>query len=254
VLGALAAPLLWMATASLKTNIDVYDADRILVFTPTLQNYVTVFAQQDFLPALLNSAWVGVASTALSLLIAVPAAYSMSRFAMRRSAAVVLLGRMVPAVTLLVPWYYVFSQLGLVGGYEALVLAHMFVSVPLILYIMLSFFDGVPLELEEAAQVDGLTAIGAFARIAVPLARSGMATASILAFIFSWNNFMFALVLSDNDTRTLPVSLFNFISYASIDWGALMAASVAVTVPIMVFALFTQKHIVAGLTSGATKG
>jgi multiple sugar transport system permease protein len=130
----------------------------------------------------------------------------------------------------------------------------MFVALPLIVYIMMGYFDSLPIELEESAQVDGLTPIGAFRRITLPLSTPGMATAAILAFIFSWNNFMFALVLSSAQTKTLPVAIFNFVGYASIDWGGLMAAATVVTVPIMVIALFTQKYIVSGMTAGATKG
>src|SRR5690606_9680539 len=115
-----------------------------------------------------------------------------------------------------------------------LVLSHMFVSLPLILYIMMSFFDSLPEDLEEQAQVDGLTPIGAFLKITLPLSVPGIATASILSFIFSWNNFMFALVLSGASTKTLPVAIFDFVGYASIDWGGLMAAAVVVTIPIMV--------------------
>jgi multiple sugar transport system permease protein len=178
----------------------------------------------------------------------------MSRFTMHRSALVVLMARIIPGVSLLVPWYYVFSNLRMVGGLGVLILSHMFVALPLIVYIMMSYFDSTPLELEEAAQVDGLTPIGAFTRITLPLSLAGIATAGILSFIFSWNNFMFALVLSGANTKTLPVAIFNFVSYASIDWGGLMAAATVVTIPIMVIALFTQKYIVSGLTAGATKG
>jgi multiple sugar transport system permease protein len=243
-----------MLLASFKTNVDIYDASKSFAFAPTLENYDTVFETNNYLAFVFNSFWVAFASTALSLLIGVPAAYSMSRFTMRRSAVVVLMARIIPGVSLLVPWYYVFSNLRLVGGYGVLIISHMFVALPLIVYIMMSFFDSMPLELEEQAQVDGLTPIGAFLRITLPLAVPGVATAGILSFIFSWNNFMFALVLSGADTKTLPVAIFNFVSYASIDWGGLMAAAVVVTVPIMVIALFTQKYIVSGLTAGATKG
>jgi multiple sugar transport system permease protein len=142
----------------------------------------------------------------------------------------------------------------MVGGFEVLILSHMFVALPLIVYIMMSYFDSLPLELEESAQVDGLTPIGAFQRITLPLSVAGMATAGILSFIFSWNNFMFALVLSGSKTKTLPVAIFDFVSYASIDWGGLMAAATVVTIPIMIIALFTQKYIVSGMTAGATKG
>ncbi|RNE63766.1 carbohydrate ABC transporter permease [Cryobacterium tepidiphilum] len=247
-------PLVWMVIASLKNNVDIYDASKTIIFTPTLENYANVLSRNNYFVFIFNSFWVAFASTVLSLILGVPAAYAMSRFTMHKSALVVLLARIIPGVSLLVPWYFIFANLRLVGGFGVLILSHMFVALPLIVYIMISFFDSLPLELEEQAQVDGLTPIGAFLRTTLPLSVPGIATASILSFIFSWNNFMFALVLSGAHTKTLPVAIFNFVSYASIDWGSLMAASVVVTVPIMIIALFTQKYIVSGLTAGATKG
>ena len=248
------APLVWMFIASLKTNVDIYDASKTVFFTPTLGNYDNVLSRNNYFGFIFNSFWVALLSTLFSLLIGVPAAYAMSRFAMHRSALVVLMARIIPGVSLLVPWYFIFANMRMVGGFGVLILSHMFVALPLIVYIMISYFDSTPLELEEQAQVDGLTHIGAFLRITLPLSVPGLATAGILSFIFSWNNFMFALVLSGANTKTLPVAIFNFVSYASIDWGSLMAAAVVVTVPIMVIALFTQKYIVSGLTAGATKG
>ena len=250
----LVAPLVWMVAASFKTNVDIYDSAKALIFTPTLDNYGTVLQQANYVQFIGNSLWVAFAATLLSLVLGVPAAYSMSRFNMKKSALVVLMARIIPGVSLLVPWYYVFSNLQMVGGYTVLILSHMFVSLPLIVYIMMGFFDSLPEDLEEAALVDGLTHIGAFRRITLPLSVPGVATAGILSFIFSWNNFMFALVLSGADTKTLPVAIFDFVGYASIDWGGLMAAATVVTLPIMVIALFVQKYIVSGLTAGATKG
>ncbi|MEQ4304073.1 carbohydrate ABC transporter permease [Plantactinospora sp. B6F1] len=254
VVVSLIAPLLWMVAASFKTNVDIYDSGRAFVFTPVLENYSKVLDQANYLQFVGNSLWVAFAATVLSLILGVPAAYSMSRFNMRKSALVVLMARVIPGVSLLVPWYYVFSNLRLVGGFTVLILSHMFVSLPLVVYILMGFFDSLPLELEESAQVDGLTPIGAFRRITLPLSAPGIATAGILSFIFSWNNFMFALVLSGADTKTLPVAIFDFVGYASIDWGGLMAASTVVTLPIMLIALFVQKYVVSGLTAGATKG
>ena len=248
------APLVWMLIASFKTNVDIYDASKTIFFTPTLENYDNVLSRNNYLVFIFNSFWVALWSTVLSLILGVPAAYAMSRFTMHRSAMVVLMARIIPGVSLLVPWYFIFANLRLVGGFGVLILSHMFVALPLIVYIMISFFDSMPLELEEQAQVDGLTPIGAFLRVTLPLSVPGLATAGILSFIFSWNNFMFALVLSGANTKTLPVAIFNFVSYASIDWGSLMSAAVVVTVPIMIIALFTQKYIVSGLTAGATKG
>ncbi|MEV4989217.1 carbohydrate ABC transporter permease [Pseudarthrobacter sp. LMD1-1-1.1] len=250
----LLAPLFWMLLASLKTNVDIYDTGKAFLFSPTFENYANVLQRNNYFVFIVNSFWVAFVSTALSIVLGVPAAYAMSRFTMHRSALVVLMARVIPGVSLLVPWYYVFSNLRMVGSFEVLILSHMFVALPLIVYIMMSYFDSLPLELEESAEVDGLTPIGAFRRITLPLAVAGIATAGILSFIFSWNNFMFALVLSGAKTKTLPVAIFDFVSYASIDWGGLMAAATVVTIPIMIIALFTQKYIVSGLTAGATKG
>jgi multiple sugar transport system permease protein len=157
---SLLAPLVWMVAASLKTNVDIYDSSKAVVFTPTLDNYLKVLQQANYAQFIGNSLWIAFASTALSLVIGVPAAYSMSRFSMRRSALVVLMARVIPAVSLLVPWYYVFSNLRMVGGFTVLVLSHMFVALPLIVYIMMGYFDGLPIELEESGLVDGLTRSG----------------------------------------------------------------------------------------------
>ena len=250
----LVLPIVWMVLAAFKTNVDIYDASKTILFSPTMDNFDKVFAQGNFGRYIFNSALIALAATGLSMVLGVPAAFAMSRFVMNKSALVVLMARVIPAVTLLVPWYYLFSQLRLVGSYWVLILSHMFVSLPLIVYILMGFFDGLPIELEESGMVDGLTPIGSFWHLMLPLSTPGMATAGILSFIFSWNNFMFALVLSSSSTKTLPVAIYDFIGYASIDWGALMAASTVVTLPIMVVALFTQKYIVSGLTAGATKG
>src|SRR5665647_163800 len=186
------APLLWMLVASFKTNVDIYDSGKTFFFTPTLDNYSNVLGRNNYFDFIFNSFWVALWSTVLSLILGVPAAYAMSRFSMGRSAMVVLMARIIPGVSLLVPWYFIFANMHLVGGFAVLILSHMFVALPLIVYIMMSFFDSLPTELGDAARVDGLTAIGAFLRISLPLSVPGLATAGILSFIFSWNNFMFA--------------------------------------------------------------
>ncbi|GAA2359484.1 MULTISPECIES: carbohydrate ABC transporter permease [Streptomyces] len=247
-------PIVWMFAAAFKTNVQVTDPSVGLLFSPTFENFRNVLADGEILRSLRNSLIVGGVSTALSALIAVPAAWAVGRFRMHRTGSLVLVARIVPAVSLLVPWYYLFAQAGLVGSYTVLILSHMFVSVPLILWIMIGFFESLPVELEEAARTDGLTAFGAFWRIALPLAAPGTATASLLAFVSSWNNFMFALIFADETTQTAPVTLFNFISYASTDWGGLMAVATLMTVPVVIAALLGQKYLVAGLTAGATKG
>ena len=253
-------PLIWMFLASLKRNLDVVDPAKTVVFEPTLGNYDTVFGAQNFLPIIGNSMLVGVGATLLALAIGVPAAYGIARYKVRSTTAFLLMARVIPGVSLLIPWYFLFSQIQLVGTYTVLILTHLFVTMPLVVAIMSSFFDGIPGELEEAAQIDGTSRIGAFVRVVLPLSVPGIATAAILSFIFSWNNFLFALVLSSQSTRTLPVAILNhgntvkFTSYAAVDWGGLMAAAVVITVPVMIVALIAQKYVVSGLTAGATKG
>ncbi len=247
-------PLIWMFLASLKRNLDVVDPSKTFSFEPTLGNYGTVFGAQNFLPIIGNSIFVGAGATLLALAIGVPAAYGIARYKARSTTAFLLMARVIPGVSLLIPWYFLFSQVHLVGTYTVLILTHLFVTMPLVVAIMSSFFDGIPVELEEAAQIDGTSRIGAFVRVVLPLSVPGVATAAILSFIFSWNNFLFALVLSSQSTRTLPVAIVNFTSYAAVDWGGLMAAAVVITVPVMIVALIAQKYVVSGLTAGATKG
>ncbi len=254
VVMAFLVPLVWMLLASFKRNLDVVNPDKMFAFEPTLKNYETVFTVQNFLPVIGNSLLVGVGATLLALVIGVPAAYGIARYKVRSTTGFLLMARVIPGVSLLIPWYFLFSQVQLVGSYTVLILTHLFVTMPLVVAIMSSFFDGIPTELEEAAQIDGSSKIGAFVRVVLPLSLPGIATASILSFIFSWNNFLFALVLSSQSTRTLPVAIMNFTSYASVDWGGLMAAAVVITVPVMIVALFAQRYVVSGLTAGATKG
>ncbi|MCU1520713.1 MAG: uncharacterized protein JWN19_1098, partial [Arthrobacter sp.] len=135
----LIAPLFWMLLASFKTNVDIYDTGKALLFTPTAENYANVLQRNNYFIFIFNSFWVAFVSTVLSLVLGVPAAYAMSRFTMHRSALVVLMARVIPGVSLLVPWYYVFSNLRMVGGFEVLILSHMFVALPLIVYIMMSY-------------------------------------------------------------------------------------------------------------------
>ena len=247
-------PFLWMLLASFKTQDEIMSNANLLSFTPTMQHYNDVFNQYSFFKFMINSFVVGVVSTLLSLVLGLPAAYAIARFRMPKFGVLLLAARIVPGITFLIPWFILFTQIHLVGTYAALILSHMMVGLPFITWIMISFFEGLPTELEEAAEVDGVTKIGSFFRIALPLALPGIITSSILSFIFSWNNFMFSLVLANEETRTLPVAIFGFISYASIDWGGLMAAAVIITLPVLIITLLVQRYVVAGLTAGAVKG
>ena len=249
-------PILWMVLASFQPHQSIINQANhgLFEFEPTLENYLKVFTEYNFLEYTKNSLIVAAVAVILSLLIGLPCAYAIARFKMHRSSVVVLLVRMIPGISFLLPWFTIFSALGLRNRYTALVLSHMLVALPFIVWIMIPNFESIPRELEEAAWIDGCSQYGAFLRVSLRLSTPGIVTASLLAFIFSWNNFMFSLVLAGRDTTTLPVAVFQFVSYAYIDWGGLMAASVAITLPIIILALCLQKHIISGLTAGAVKG
>jgi multiple sugar transport system permease protein len=254
VLLAFLLPCFWMLLNSFKSPLQIIQLPPTLVFTPTLQNYVNVFASQEFGRYMWNSTVIGVGSTLLGLLLGLPAAYSIARYRQHALSLTILLARIVPGITFLIPLFILFRATGLVDTYISLILAHLLVGLPFIVWVMVPFFEAIPITLEEAARVDGASILQTFAQIILPISGPGIVTGSILAFVFSWNNFMFSIVLATNRTKTLPVAVYNFISYAQIDWGGLMAAAVIITLPVLVLALLTQRYVVRGLTAGAVKG
>lgn len=247
-------PFLWMVSSSFKTQIDIIAWPPKILFTPTLGNYEKVFGEQDFLKYFMNSAIVGISAVGLSLLLGLPAAYSIARFTQRKLAVFILLARLMPGISFLMPWYIVFSRLNLMDSYTALILSHMLIALPIVVWIMSSYFATIPPEMEESAMVDGATRQYAFLKIILPLCGPGIITATTLSFIFSWNNFMFSQVLSMEKTKTLPIAVYNFLSYAEVDWGGVMAAAVAIMAPAIVLTMIFQKYVVKGLTMGAVKG
>lgn len=247
-------PFLWMLSSSFKTQADIVAWPPKLIFSPTLQNYQKVFGEQDFLKYFLNSTIVGGLAVGLSLILGLPAAYSISRFTQRKLALFILLARLMPGISFLMPWYIIFSRLGLMDTYIALVLSHMLIALPIVVWIMSAYFNGIPVELEESAMVDGATRQYAFWAIILPMSGPGIITSVTLSFIFSWNNFMFSQVLSMEKTKTLPIAVYNFVSYAEVDWGGVMAAAVAIMAPAIVLTMIFQKFVVKGLTMGAVKG
>lgn len=247
-------PFLWMLSSSFKTQADITSWPPHIFFSPTLQNYRKVFEEQDFLKYFFNSTIVGAVSVGLSLVLGLPAAYSISRFAQKKLAVFILLARLMPGISFLMPWYIVFSRLDLMDSYVALILSHMLIALPIVVWIMSTYFSTIPRELEESAMVDGATRQYAFWSIILPLSGPGIITATTLSFIFSWNNFMFSQVLSMEKTRTLPIAVYNFISYAEVDWGGVMAAAVAIMAPAIILTMIFQKYVVKGLTMGAVKG
>lgn len=254
VLVAMLFPFYWMVLTSLRNQVDNTSPVPVWFFEPTLENYRNVIRRNDFLHYTWNSFVIAALSTGFGLLLGLPAAYSIARFRQNGLALAILIARLTPYITYLVPWFIAFRALRLVDTFAALTLTHLIVGLPLIVWIMISFFEEVPVELEEAAFVDGASRFGTFWRVVLPVSAPGIAASAILAFIFSWNQFLFSLVLSGPNTRPVPVAVFNFISYGQIDFGGLGAAAVLITLPVVILTLFIQRYIVSGLTMGAVKG
>ncbi|MDZ4763952.1 MAG: carbohydrate ABC transporter permease [Chloroflexota bacterium] len=209
-------------------------------------------------PYLITSAIVGIASTTLALIIATPTAYALSRFDMRGKQNLiffVLSTRFMPAVTAILPIYLLYQNLGWIDTYHGLILAHTVFNTPIAILLIKSFFDDIPQDLDEAAMVDGCTRFGAFWRIIIRYVAPGMAAAAVLCLIFSWNEFLFTLYLTRSELRTIPVAMSTFDSSSGgTEWGFLAAAGSAAMIPVFIFILFVQRHLVRGLTLGAVRG
>jgi multiple sugar transport system permease protein len=247
-------PVAWMVASSFKTSAEVTAYPPRLFFRPTITNYTRLFGTTPFLEYTRNSTIVAGGSTILGLLLAVPAAYAVSWYRIIWPATLTLAARMAPGTLFLLPWYIMFSELGMIGTHWALILTHTVITMPLVLWVMMSFFDAIPREVLESALIDGCSSVAALLRVALPLVRPGVVVSTILAFVFTWNYFLFALVLSGFSSKTLPVAAFNFIGEGATNWGGLMAAATLIALPPLVLAFCVQRWLVHGLTVGAVKG
>ena len=244
----------WMVMASLKTHLQNTAIPPLLIFEPTFENYHRVFTRTPIVQYFNNSVIVAIGSTGLGLLLGLPAAFSIALYRQHGLALAVLSSRIMPGMSYLVPWFILFSVLQLIGTHLAVILSHLTVTMPVIIWILIGFFEDLPRELFDAARIDGCSIYSAFGRVALPLALPGVIVSGILAFIFSWNNFMLSLILGGSGVRTLPVAVYNFIGETQIDWGGLNATATTVTLPVVFFILIVQRHVVKGLTLGAVKG
>ncbi len=278
VAGIFLLPILWWGLASIKPTQEILSVPpKLFDFDPTLNWYRVVLGNADptqfnlettgsvgrgsggstffSLPYLRDSAIVGVGSTVLVLLLAAPAAYAMSRFSLRWRkdlAFWILSQRMMPPIVAAFPLFFVFRTLGWIDTYHGLILVHAAMNVPLAVLLLMSFFDEVPRDLDDAAMVDGATRFGAFLN-SLTLVRGGLVATAVLAFIFSWNEFLLSLVLTTGVVRTVPVASSTFTTAFITEWGYLAALGIASMVPIFVFILIVQRHLVRGLTLGAIK-
>ncbi len=254
-------PVYWMTTISLKREVDQFAQPPAWVsFTPTTDHYTDAFVNRSFGQYLLTSAIVSLASTACALVLGTLAAYSLARFRLpagldRKLALWILSTRMFPAIVTAVPLFLMMRDLHLLNTRSALVLVYTGFNLPFVVWMMRGFFAEVPHDLEEAALIDGDTRIGAFRRIVLPLVAPGLAATAVFCLIVSWNEFLYALVLTQTDTAiTLPVGIAGRVTQYEIKLGVMSAAGVVAIVPIVVFALAVQKYLVRGLSLGAVKG
>ncbi len=250
-------PFLWLATLSLKTRLDAFAIPPKLVFEPTLEAYVQIFSDSSFLNAIKNSVIVSVGAVVVSLIIAVPAAYALRNLAgsvRRNSLLAILLIRTVPGMVYLLPYFVAYQRVGLLDTYVGLILVHLIFNVPLIIWMLTPLWSAVPRELTEAARIDGATPLKTLLLVDLPLMRSGIIASAILAFIFSWNEFLFALILTRRDVVTLPVAIVNFLAFEGTEWGKIAAAAVFIVMPAVVFGLVVRKYMISGLSGGAVKG
>jgi multiple sugar transport system permease protein len=253
-----AFPFVYTLFTSFKTPIETNAIPpQILPSTWTIQNYITVLSTQGVPQSFVNSLQTAALSTILSLVLAVPASYAVTRYRTRPGRIFILLAlvmRMVPAIVVGAPLITMFHTIGLSDTSLALAIAQTTVSLPLSIWLMASFFEAVPDELDESARVDGCSRLGSLWRVVLPVARGGVAVTAIFAFLASWNDFIFALLLTSVRAVTTPLQIANFQSQFGLDWGNMTSLAVLYSVPVIILAIVLQRHIVAGLTLGAVKG
>jgi ABC-type glycerol-3-phosphate transport system permease component len=250
-------PLVWVLGLSLKTRLQVFATPPLYLWWPTFENYVDVLTRADF-GEHSSRRLEATSAVILSLCVGEPAEYAFARFPFTGRSFLffaLLVMRMLPPIAVLVPMYVLFSKLGLATTRFSVVLAYTTFSLPLVVWIMRGYFEDLPVELEESAWIDGASRFGAFRLIMLPLARPGLVACSILCLQLAWNDFLFAAVLTNNASQTLPVLMAAFNAGDSgMDWGGLTASGMLVILPVVVFSFLAQRHLVAGLSSGAGKG
>jgi len=251
-------PFIYLLLTSFKTPLEAISVPPSVPPTQwTLENYVSALSREGVPAALVNSVITAVISTVLSLVLAIPAAYAITRFRTpsgRVFIVAALVTRMVPTIAVGVPLVEIMRNLGITDTSFGLALAHATISLPLSIWLMASFFEAVPDELDEAAKVDGCSRLQALWRVVIPVVTGGVAVTAIFAFLASWNEFLFALLLTSIRAQTTPIVIANFQSQFGLDWGGMTALAAVYSIPVILLTLLLQRHIVAGLTLGAVKG
>jgi ABC-type glycerol-3-phosphate transport system permease component len=252
-------PFAWMGLSSIKTLSELYTVPpHWWPDAPTLGNYAKVLFESNIPRYFVNSLVISLGATGLALMLAIFASYGFARFEFRGKAfwqAFVLVGQLLPTAAIIVPLFITLRVLGLVNTYWGLILVYMIITLPLSVWMLTSYFKAIPVELEEAAIIDGASRLGVLFRITLPLSIPGVVAVLVYAFVTTWNEFIFALCFAtDSSVKTLPIGLAEFSTEFNTDWGAVMAASMVMTLPIALLFLTMQKLFIGGLTAGATKG
>ena len=251
-------PVVWALLTSFKTERDVLAYPPKVIFEPTLANYREVlFGSSSILPNLASSLIVTSAATLVTMLFAIPAAYALARLdlpARRGSGFYVLATQMLPPVGLIIPYYLLLQKIGALDTYSGLTTIYLTFCLPFAIWLMVSYFEDVPREMEEAALLDRAGRLRALWYVILPQARGGIAVTTIFVFLNAWNEFLFAVVLGGNRVRPVTVAMFNFISVEQTQWAKLAAGAMLAMAPVILLGLLAQRHIVKGLTVGAVKG
>lgn len=251
-------PIIWSILNSLKTDQDVLAYPPKLMFSPTLDAYRDVlFGSAAILPNLISSFIISIGTTIITMLMAVPAAYALARLRFRGkrfAGFYVLATQMLPPVGIIIPYFLILRRIGWIDTYQGIILIYLSFSLPFAIWLLVSYFEEIPFEMEEAAYLDGATRLRTLWRIIIPQVRGGIAVTIVFVFLNAWNEFLFAVVLSGNTVRPVTVAMFNFVSVEQTLWAKLAAVSVLAMLPVVVLGIVAQKNIVKGLTVGAVKG
>ena len=251
-------PLFWTVSTSIKNRVDTYTLPpKFFDFTPTLKNYSSLFSLDDFWQIYLNSIVITVGSTIFCLIFGSLAAYAFARKPKFRGRGplegLMIAVRALPGIVLLLPIYKLSSYLGLYDSKLALILIYAGFNLPFAIWLLMSFFEQIPIEIEESARVDGASNVLMFSKIILPLAAPGLVATGIFVSLLSWNEFLIPVIMAGENAKTLPVLVASFISNRTLDWGPMAAAATVALIPIVLLTVAIQRWLVAGLSSGAVK-
>ena len=253
-----AFPVIWVILTSFKSRTDIFTLPPKIFFNPTFENYIEAFVRTtDITHGIFSSILVATATTALTLLIAVPAGYAFSRVKFRfrnQLSFFALITQMSPPMGMIIPYFFILSRTDMLDSYVGLIAIHMTLTVPFSIWLMITYFQDIPVSLEESAAIDGASPFTTFLRVVLPTAWGGVSVTAIFAFIESWNEFLYAVVLTGSRTKTVPVAIFSFLTTEESLWGPFTATGVTIMAPVILVALFAQSQMIKGMTLGATKG